>query len=138
MPAFSRILAPIAFSARCEGAAQYAEALACHFHSELVLLHVVMPVQAYALPDAMAVAPEVMDEALAQAKTQLDQFLAEVFHLAHAAGDVGVFHHFAHALGQGFQIPAGQANVLPRRCQIPWRPPSNWNTMTRTSTTSRT
>jgi nucleotide-binding universal stress UspA family protein len=77
MAAFSRILAPIAFSARCEGAAQYAEALACHFHSELVLLHVVMPVQAYALPEAMAVTPEVMDEALEQAKRQLAQFLAE-------------------------------------------------------------
>jgi nucleotide-binding universal stress UspA family protein len=77
MAGFSRILAPIAFSARCEGAAQYAEALAYHFHSELVLLHVVMPVPAYALPDAMAVGPEVMDEALAQAKTRLDQFLAE-------------------------------------------------------------
>jgi len=77
MAAFSRILAPIAFSARCEGAAQYAEALACHFHSELVLLHVVMPVQAYALPEAMAIAPEAMDEALAQAKRQLAQFLAE-------------------------------------------------------------
>ncbi len=76
MPNISRILAPIAFSARCEGAVQYAEALACHFHSELVLLHVVMPLQSYALPDAMAVAPEMMDETLAQAKQQLDQFLA--------------------------------------------------------------
>jgi nucleotide-binding universal stress UspA family protein len=45
MPTFSRILAPIAFSARCQGAVQYAEALACHFHSQLVLLHVVTPVQ---------------------------------------------------------------------------------------------
>ncbi|PWU12293.1 MAG: hypothetical protein C5B51_00975 [Terriglobia bacterium] len=77
MAAFSRILAPIAFSARCEGAVQYAEALACHFRSELVLLHVVMPLQSYALPDAMAVAPEMMDETLAQAKTQLDQFLGD-------------------------------------------------------------
>jgi nucleotide-binding universal stress UspA family protein len=77
MPTISRILAPIAFSARCEGAVQYAEALACHFHSELTLLHVVMPLQSYALPDAMAVAPEMMDEALAAAKTQLDQFMGD-------------------------------------------------------------
>jgi len=77
MPMFSRILAPIAFSTRCEGAVQYAEALACHFQSELVLLHVVAPVQSYAFPDAMAVAPELMDEAVAQAKTQLEQFPPE-------------------------------------------------------------
>lgn len=79
MPMFARILAPIAFSARCEGALQYAEALACHFHSELVLLHVVAPVQSYAFPDAMAVSPELMDEAVTQAKAQLDQFPAGGF-----------------------------------------------------------
>src|SRR6516162_6363032 len=77
MPTFSRILAPIAFSARCEGAVQYAEALACHFHSELVLLHVVAPLQSYAFPDAIAVAPELMDEALSQARTRLDEFPTE-------------------------------------------------------------
>jgi len=76
MPTFSRILAPIAFSARCEGAVQYAEALACHFNSELLLLHVVAPVQSYAFPDAMAVAPELLDEAVAQAKIRLDEFPA--------------------------------------------------------------
>jgi nucleotide-binding universal stress UspA family protein len=70
----SRILAPIAFSARCKGAVQYAEALACHFHSELTLLHVVAPVQSYALPDAMAVAPEMMDEIVAFARTELDRY----------------------------------------------------------------
>ena len=37
MPMFSKILVPVAFSGRCEGAAQYAEALACHFHAELAL-----------------------------------------------------------------------------------------------------
>jgi nucleotide-binding universal stress UspA family protein len=74
---FSRILAPIAFSARCEGAVQYAEALACHFHSELVLLHVVAPLQSYAFPDAIAVAPELMDEALSQARSRLDEFPSE-------------------------------------------------------------
>jgi len=77
MRMFPRILAPIAFSARCEGAVQYAEALACHCHSELILLHVVAPIQSYAFPDAMAVAPELMEEAVVQAKTQLDRFPAE-------------------------------------------------------------
>ena len=77
MKKFSRILAPIAFSARCEGATQYAEALACHFKSELTLLHVVMPMQTYGFPDALAVAPELMDETVAAGKAQLDSFLAE-------------------------------------------------------------
>ncbi len=77
MKKFSRILAPIAFSARCEGATQYAEALACHFKSELTLLHVVMPLQTYGFPDALAVAPELMDETVAAGKAQLDSFLAE-------------------------------------------------------------
>jgi nucleotide-binding universal stress UspA family protein len=77
MPMFSRILAPIAFSARCHGAVQYAEALACHFHSEVVLLHVVSPVQTYGFPDAMAVAPELIDEILVHSKSALESFAAE-------------------------------------------------------------
>ena len=77
MPAFSKILAPIAFSARCQGAVQYAESLACHFHSELVLLHVVSPIQTYGFPDAMAVAPEMIDEVLVQSKAALDNFASE-------------------------------------------------------------
>ena len=43
MPSLSRILVPVEFSPRCRGAVQYAEALSCHFHCEIVLLHVVMP-----------------------------------------------------------------------------------------------
>jgi len=39
----SKILLPVAFSERCRGAARYAAAPACHFHSELTLLHVVVP-----------------------------------------------------------------------------------------------
>ncbi|HUI76700.1 MAG TPA: universal stress protein [Bryobacteraceae bacterium] len=77
MKKFSKILAPIAFSARCEGAVQYAEALACHFQSELTLLHVVMPLQTYGFPDALAVAPELMDDTIAAGKSQLAAFLAE-------------------------------------------------------------
>jgi nucleotide-binding universal stress UspA family protein len=73
---FSRILAPIAFSARCQGAVQYAEALASHFHSELVLLHVVNPVQASGFPDAMAVAPELTDEVKIQSRAALENFAA--------------------------------------------------------------
>jgi nucleotide-binding universal stress UspA family protein len=40
----SRILVPIDFSLRSEEAARYAKRLALHFHSEVILLHVVQPV----------------------------------------------------------------------------------------------
>ena len=55
MPSLSRILVPVEFSPRCRGAVQYAEALSCHFHCEIVLLHVVMPPLAnYTSFEAMA------------------------------------------------------------------------------------
>ena len=73
----SRILAPIDFSARCRGAVEYAEALACHFHSELTLLHVVSPVQTYGYPEAMAVVPEMFEDILARSQAALDGFAAE-------------------------------------------------------------
>jgi nucleotide-binding universal stress UspA family protein len=41
MLSLPRILAPIDFSERSPGAARYAGGLACHFHSELTLMHVV-------------------------------------------------------------------------------------------------
>ena len=43
MPTLSRILVPVDFSPRCRGAVEYAEALSCHFHCEIVLLHVISP-----------------------------------------------------------------------------------------------
>ena len=75
----SRILAPVAFSPRCRGAAQYAETLACHFHSELILLHVVAPpVALYAAPEAMAysTAADLTAERVEQRKTELATYLA--------------------------------------------------------------
>ena len=55
MPSLSRILVPVEFSPRCRGAVQYAEALACHFHSEIVLFHAVLPPLAnYSSFEAMA------------------------------------------------------------------------------------
>jgi nucleotide-binding universal stress UspA family protein len=74
----SRVLAPVAFSPRCRGAVQYAEALSCHFHSELILLHVVPPPLAlYAAPEAMAysTAAEMTAENLAHRKTELESYL---------------------------------------------------------------
>jgi nucleotide-binding universal stress UspA family protein len=41
MLSLPRILAPIDFSERSPGAARYAGMLACHFHSELTLMHVI-------------------------------------------------------------------------------------------------
>ena len=73
----SRILAPVAFSPRCCGATQYAEALACHFHSKLILLHVVAPpVALYAAPEAMAysTATELTAERLEQRKIELGTY----------------------------------------------------------------
>ena len=77
MSMLSKILVPVAFSERCRGAAQYAEALACHFHSELVLLHVVAPVPTYWCPDAVVMSPEVTAEAVEQSKVELDKFLGD-------------------------------------------------------------
>ncbi|HTS61907.1 MAG TPA: universal stress protein [Candidatus Acidoferrales bacterium] len=55
MVKLSRILVPVEFSPRCAGAVQYAEALAGHFHSEIVLLHVVIPPMAsFSSLEAMA------------------------------------------------------------------------------------
>ena len=43
MRSFSKILLPVDFSERSAGAARYAQALALHFHAELILLHVLTP-----------------------------------------------------------------------------------------------
>lgn len=43
MADLSRILVPVEFSPRCRGAIQYSESLARHFHSEILLLHVITP-----------------------------------------------------------------------------------------------
>jgi len=75
----SRILAPVAFSPSCRGATQYAETLSCHFHSELILLHVVEPpiTLYYAPPDAMAytTATELTAETLERRKAELKTYL---------------------------------------------------------------
>ena len=73
----SRILAPVAFSPHCRGAAHYAETLARHFHSELILLHVVAPPEAYPTLDAMACPPadDLTAERLEQLKLELRTYL---------------------------------------------------------------
>lgn len=76
----SKILLPVVFSERCRGAAQYAETLACHFHSELTLLHVVTPpAPAYGAPEAIAytTAADLLTRRLEDSKVQLDAFLLD-------------------------------------------------------------
>ena len=73
----SRILAPVAFSPRCLGATRYAETLACHFHGELTLLHVVPPPLGFftALEaSAYASAAELSEEMLGQRKADLEKY----------------------------------------------------------------
>ena len=80
MALFSRILAPVEFSTRCLGSAQYAEALACHFHCEVLFLHVVRPPStAYTALDVAAYANTIELEAdlLEQAQARLEAFSAE-------------------------------------------------------------
>lgn len=77
MPMLSKILVPVEFSPRCQGAVQYAEALASHFHSEVVLLHVVIPPFAkYSSLEAMAYssAADLVEELVAQRTNELAAF----------------------------------------------------------------
>jgi len=72
-----RILVPVEFSPRCHGAAQYGEALARHFHGEVILLHVVIPPFAqFGSLEAMAFsnAESMIEELVSQRTAALDAF----------------------------------------------------------------
>ena len=77
MRSFSRILLPVDFSERSTGAARYAQALARHFHAELILLHVLTP------PNCEFAAPEMAGHMLDElyrnraerASQELDRFM---------------------------------------------------------------
>jgi nucleotide-binding universal stress UspA family protein len=76
----SRILAPVAFSPGCRGAIQYAETLACYFHSELTLLHVVAPPVGFftALEaPAYSVIEELSEERLEERKIELEKYVED-------------------------------------------------------------
>ena len=80
MALISRILVPIEFSPRCKGAAHYAEALACRFHCEMVLLHVVVsPLTAWGSPEGMAYSSisDLMPERIAARTADLEAFPGE-------------------------------------------------------------
>lgn len=77
MPGLSRVLVPVEFSPRCRGAVQYAEALAAHFHCEIVLLHVVIPpLASFSSFEAMAYssAEDLTREIVDQRTTELEAF----------------------------------------------------------------
>jgi len=91
MALLSRILVPVEFSPRCMGSAQYAEALARHFHCELVFLHVVRPpFTPYTAPDVMAYsnAIDLGADMQQQARTWLEAFLAGRFNSNRVAQEV--------------------------------------------------
>lgn len=73
---FSRILVPVDFSPRSEEAVRYAKRLAAHFRSELILLHVVEPVNLdYAMVEPLQDSVGILaDGRRAGAKTMLDTF----------------------------------------------------------------
>src|SRR5438876_10020035 len=81
MLSLPKILAPIDFSERSPAAARYAGALACHFHSELTLLHVIdssayeMSAYEFAGP-VLTSSPE---EQRSQAEAHLGNFLSGEF-----------------------------------------------------------
>ena len=79
MLALSKILVPVDFSKLSTGVVMYARNLACHFHSELTLLHVLPPI-----PYAMGAfefggvaTVENFAERMPEARQQLGEFLAD-------------------------------------------------------------
>lgn len=76
----ARILVPVVFSERCRRAARYAAALARRFHSELTLLHVVVPpFTGYGGPESLAysTATDLTGERREESRVELDNFLNE-------------------------------------------------------------
>ncbi len=80
MPVLSRILEPVEFSPRAKGAAHYVEALASHYHCEILLLHVVStPRGAFAPPEELTydTVEELVQELEVRRTAELDTFLAD-------------------------------------------------------------
>ena len=91
MALLSKILVPVEFSPRCLGSAQYAEALACHFHCDMALLHVRMaPSLPYYAPDVMAYSSALHQDAdeEEQIERQLDAFPVEEPAAGHVTREV--------------------------------------------------
>jgi nucleotide-binding universal stress UspA family protein len=78
MGPLSRIVLPVDFSERSAGAARYAKALAGHFHSELILLHVLVPPQYEfgALDIGGSMLAELYHNQAEQASAEMEAFVA--------------------------------------------------------------
>jgi nucleotide-binding universal stress UspA family protein len=75
----AKILLPVEFSDRCLGAARYAEFIACHFHAELTLLHVVSPpYMAYGEVNAYPPAADLYSQRWEESQRRLDAFPRDV------------------------------------------------------------
>jgi nucleotide-binding universal stress UspA family protein len=81
----TRILLPIDFSERCQGATRYAEALAAHFDAEIVVTHVLEPLRysAVTLEAGAAGTGELMLELRQQAGEQLEAYTCAGLECAH-------------------------------------------------------
>jgi nucleotide-binding universal stress UspA family protein len=77
MPSLDRILLPVDFSGRCQGAVRYAEALAAQFGSELTLLHVLPPphYEFSALEVGGSVLNELFASRAAHVRKELDSYM---------------------------------------------------------------
>jgi nucleotide-binding universal stress UspA family protein len=78
MPELAKILLPVDFSERSQGAVRYGKALAAHFHSELTLLHVLAPphYEFGALEVGGSMLTELYANRSAQVEKELAAFLA--------------------------------------------------------------
>jgi nucleotide-binding universal stress UspA family protein len=79
MPSISKILLPVDFSDRSEGAVRYAKGLALNFYSELTLLHVLTPphYEFGALETGGSMLSELYVTRSAQVEKELGDFMAE-------------------------------------------------------------
>jgi nucleotide-binding universal stress UspA family protein len=74
----AKILVPLDFSERCSGAVRYAEALAAHSGSEIILLHVLEPLRYnFATLEGGVGLSDLMENLDVQARQQLDAFRCE-------------------------------------------------------------
>jgi nucleotide-binding universal stress UspA family protein len=74
-----RILLPVDFSEQSIGAAQYAKALACRFHSELLIVHVIdlRVYGVYGMGNDRVAADEFAPGCKAEAEREMERFLAD-------------------------------------------------------------
>jgi len=75
----SKILLPVDFSARCDGAAHYAKTLACRFHSDLTIAHVTELAQLVAAGGEIGVPASWYEERRATSQRMLEEFHADEF-----------------------------------------------------------